>query len=190
MNGFSAYGDDVFKTYEVGSKSASEKLAQVNPNYSSGEYQWQHNCQKCIVAWELVQRGYLVTAKPFDPNDSIGSNGLKAWQCKGENWLEDDDLRSVTIKAWFKSKIKEAFEQWGEEARAAVFVEWAKGTKHAFCARKSNGKIIYEDPQLNIIRDIDATLEDCTDEHYRLWFMRTDNRDFTEAVSDAVTELE
>jgi len=177
------------KTYDLLSKTDAQRLAQVNPNYLTGEYEWTHNCLKCVIAWELLNRGYNVTAKPYSSNDLINGNAIAAWEING-NFLTDSAIKIVAIKAWFKSEIQKSFEDWGQNARVAIFVEWKSGEKHTFTARKLKEKIIYEDPQMNIIRDIDETLEKCTDKHYRLWFMRIDNRNFTGAIKDAVEFLE
>ena len=65
-----------FKRYTPGSKSEREKLAQVNPKYDPNDFAWSKNCQRCVVAYELIERGYDVTAKPYDAADSIGNNGM------------------------------------------------------------------------------------------------------------------
>ena len=184
----SAYGAN-FNRYEVGTKSESEKLRQVNPNYASGEYKWTHNCQRCVVAWEMIQRGYNVTAKPFSPSDSIGSSGIAAWKFNNKFWWLDSEAK-VTSKAFFKEEIQKAFEKWGEGARAEVCVQWLKGNSHGFTARFSNGKIIYEDPQAAVELDIDEVIKKCTLVKGKNWFMRVDNRAFTEAIKDAVENVE
>lgn len=183
-------GSTPFKQYEYGTKSDNEKLAQVNPNYSSGEYQWRHNCQRCVVAWELIQRGYDVTAKPFNPNDSIGDSAIAAWKFEGENWWKDPDIRFKFSKFELKKELAEAFTQWGENARAVIRIKRLDGSAHTFTARKLKGKIVYEDPQSNQTLNIDEVLKDATLIKGKNWFMRIDNREFTAAVSDAVFELE
>lgn len=46
--------------------------------------------------------------------------------------------------------------------------------------------MIYTDPQSNKIRDIDDTLEKCTNAPWRLWLMRVDHRKLTKLVAEAV----
>ena len=42
-----------------------EDLAAVNPNFSTGKYEWTHNCQRCVSTLEMRFRGFKVTAKPI-----------------------------------------------------------------------------------------------------------------------------
>lgn len=67
-----------------GFMKTGRSLAAVNPHFSEG-YKWQNNCQRCIAAWELRQRGYDVTAMPFSAHDGIGYDGTKCWEFDGSD---------------------------------------------------------------------------------------------------------
>ena len=138
----------------------------------------------------MLWRGLNVTAKPFNPNDSIGNSGIAAWKFDGKNFLEDKDVRRNFSKFEMKQALHKAFEEWGEKARVMIRVKWIDGNYHGFTARFSNGKIIYEDPQSASILDIDEVLKKVTLVKGLNFFVRIDNREFTEAVADAVEYLE
>lgn len=181
-----------FNRYDPETRSAEQKLAQVNPNYSQGG-NWAVNCQRTVVAQELVYRGYDVTAKPRDGSDPIKSSVVACWKFKTKEWWKDPEVIVPGVRSNFKNSIKNAFDQWGDGARAVVRVQWTKrygGNGHFFTARYENGRIIYEDPQTNQKRDIDDTLKKCTTSRNQLWIMRVDNREVTDNVKYAVKNRE
>ena len=168
-------------------KTAAEKLASVNPHYHEGR-EWQINCQRCVVAEELQYRGYDVTAKPC-ANDSIGMNAFACWDFELKDYSEDNGFVFVGRKAQFKNLVDKVFIDWGKDARAIVRVQWLRkygGGGHVFSVHMGNGDMIYTDPQSNKIRDIDDTLEKCTNAPWRLWLMRVDHRKLTKLVAEAV----
>ncbi len=184
---------DILKkfSYIGNQKTAAERLAAVNPHYGEG-FEWKNNCQRCVVAEELQARGYNVTAKPF-ANDGIGDDGTACWNIDWANRQNDAGYIPVPLKSQFKSIVQKAFSTWGGNARAVVRVEWtaiAGGREgHFFSVHMENGQIIYTDPQINEIRDIDETLKDCTPSPYRMWVMRVDNRELTDLVEEAVENI-
>lgn len=170
---------------------ATEKgLAAVNPHFAEG-YKWQNNCQRCVVAWELRQRGYDVTARPFAAHDDIGDSGVACWEFDHNAWSNDSELVKLSKgKKKFKQAVSDAFEEWGDGARAIVRVKWDRrhgGGGHFFSARREGDKIVYEDPQAGTVRDIDATLDNCSSGPLQLWMMRVDDRNLTDLVKEAVT---
>lgn len=173
-------------------RSDAEKLAAVNPNYSNGR-QWQINCQRCVVAEELQYRGYNVTAKPYNANDAIKDSGIASWKFKTNKWYQDPDVKVLPRnKTLFKREVAGLFAKWGDGSRAIIRVQWLKkygGCGHFFFARNVEGRIVYTDPQINTIRDIDATLSKCTTQKGMLWIMRVDNRELSDVVSDAVEDM-
>ena len=180
-----------FNVFDSSSRTGEEKLAQVNPHYSENR-EYRINCQRCVVAQEAIERGYDVTAKPW-ANDRIGSNGLAAWKIDMNNPRSDPELKQVEKKSDFKSDIKKCFKEWGDGSRAIIRVQWTKkagGNGHFFTARREGDKIIYTDPQINKVRDIDDTLRRCTTAKNKLWIMRIDNREFSEAIADAIQNRE
>ena len=177
------------KDYDPKTKSEAEKLALSNPKFLTGAYEWTHNCSCCVAAWEELQRGKYVTAKPFDEKSTIKSNAIAPWVING-NFNEDPDIRIAVIRAWFKRDITRAFEEWGDGARAMIVIETHAEMKHAFTAKRVGDKIIYFYTQSNKVLDIDKVVEGCTERQKRLWLMRIDNREFSDKIYDAVQNLE
>jgi len=120
----------------------SEDLKKVNPNYSSREYKWRNNCQRCVATYEMRRRGYNVTAKPIlvdVEKDVVAKNWSKVW-------TQDPPLlcRSGSGKAQVEAQMK----RWGDGARAIVCVTWlVTGSSHVFVAEQQNGTTVFVDPQ-------------------------------------------
>lgn len=178
-----------FRYKGPGFMATEKSLTAVNPHFAEG-YKWQDNCQRCVVAWELRQRGYDVTARPFAAHDDIGNSGVACWEFDHNAWSNDSELVALGKgKKKFKQAVSDAFEEWGDGARAVVRVKWDRrhgGGGHFFSARREGDKIVYEDPQAGTVRDIDTTLDNCSSGRGQLWMMRVDDRSLTEFVSEAV----
>lgn len=126
--------------------SFEQDLKASNPNFVSRRYEWTHNCQRCVTAYEARRRGLDVEAKPrgemWEPlARSLGwtsayKNG-KVINCSGRSGVSS------------RQKIIAEIEQMPENARCAVQVLW-KGNQggHVFIAEKQNGKIVFLDPQV------------------------------------------
>ena len=97
-----------FKRYDLKSKSEAEKLAQVNAKYNI-DLAYRMNCQRCVAAYELIERGYDVTAKAFNEADSIGSSAFKAWRFDFTNFANDKGYVSIADKKEFKEMIELSF---------------------------------------------------------------------------------
>ena len=178
-----------FRYKGPGFMKTEKSLAAVNPHFAEG-YKWQNNCQRCVVAWELRQRGYDVTAMPFAAHDGIGDNGTKCWKLDAPNWFNDSETRLFGgSRMGIKHGIKNEFDKWGNGSRAIVRVKWNEdngGCGHFFSARREGDKIIYEDPQSGTVRDIAETLKNCSPLYGDTWIMRVDDRKLTDLVKEAV----
>ena len=118
-----------------------EDLAAVNPNFSTGEYKWQNNCQRCVPTYEMRRRGYRVTAKPIPTKvkeDYIAKDYTVVWEKRAPVWCQSWDVRQ---------EIEKQMAAWGNGARVEVFVVWKSGSSHVFVAEQINGETVFLDPQ-------------------------------------------
>jgi hypothetical protein len=180
-----------FKTYDPDTRTAREKLSQVNPHYYDGR-SYQINCQRCVVAHELVWRGYDVEALPR-ANDAIGSSGVKMWKFKNPAlWSKDENVRVAEKRSQLKGMIKNAFDEWGNGARAIFRIKWKNSNSaHFISIRRDGDEIIFSDPQSNKFRiDYDTFIKRVSIGKYQNWFMRVDDRELNDLVTLAVKNRE
>lgn len=176
-----------FNRYDTEKIKPDEKLSQINPNFSK-DREYRRNCQRTVVAGELVMRGYDVTALPFS-KDALGDSGVKCWKFDNPNWWKDKDVRIAQKRSEYKGIIQKAFDEWGDGARAILRLKWTQkngGNGHFINAFRNGNKIVYYDPQPGKYKNIDDVLKDCSTGSYQLWLMRVDNRDLTDLVTLAV----
>ena len=178
-----------FNRYDPATKTEAQKLAQVNPNFSTEERKWRHNCQRTVVAEELVQRGYNVRAKAYNASDPIKDSGTKCWKFS-DLWFKDPEVAFIEKRGNFQKTAQAAFQQWGDGARAIVRIKWSRGSGHFINAFYKDGKIVYVDPQDNTICDIDNIMKYCTKKRNAMWILRVDNRELTDLVTYAVENVE
>lgn len=180
-----------FKTYDPATKTPEQKLAQVNPHYFDGR-PYQVNCQRCVVANELVWRGYNVEALPR-ANDAIGSSGVKSWKFDNPAWWSHDkDVRVAEKRSQLKGLIQSAFDEWGDGSRGILRVRWKGSTSaHFLSLRRDGSRIVISDPQSNKPDiNFDTLIKDVSIARYENWFMRVDNREVSDLVTLAVKNVE
>lgn len=175
-----------YNRYE-GTKTGMEILKQTNPLYNTG-FEYQYNCQRCVVADEAQWRGYDVEALPYDPNDPIGDSGVACWDIDINNIQSDPEFKFITGE--IKNDINKKFENWGDDARAVLRIEWKNGGGHFLTVRKENDNILFEDPQNGTVRDIDATITALNLAPFHNWLMRIDNRNFSDKIKYAIKNRE
>ena len=120
-------------------------LRNANPGYNSGP-EYHENCQRCVPAYEMQRRGYIVKARPaligsdghVSPNDATAKDSAWMYPFDGMAWSS----RGVT-----KAEIETAMAKFGNGARAEVYVNWKNGGAHVFVAEQSQGKTLFLDPQ-------------------------------------------
>lgn len=174
-----------FNRYEPGSKTEAEKLAQVNPNG------YKNNCQRCVLAYEMIERGYDVTAKPYSPRDPLGALGLKALKLTDPSHL-DPDHHFLLEKSRFRNEVNALFDLWGDGSRAAIRVTWDEkyggdtlSRMHVFIAKRVGEKIVYLDPQINKVLNLQETLDKTADDSWG-WIQRIDNKEVSKLITYAV----
>lgn len=133
-----------------GEHSRHSDLRATNPNFSSGERRWQENCQRCVPTYEMRRRGYDVVAKPSLAAGGQVDEVRKKWKDIFQ------DAKWVKCNGTGKAKIERLMKQWGDGARAEVYVKWKPRWKgdmhsgaHVFIAENVNGRVEYRCPQSN-----------------------------------------
>ena len=116
-------------------------LKKVNPNYRwSSNDEYSKNCYNCVVAYEMRMRKYDVTAQPERKNKYLSRHPEAAWV--------EPDVKTIHTGEDPCQKIKDAFEEWPDGARAEVAVIWEEsGGGHVFVAQEEHGQIKFLDPQ-------------------------------------------
>lgn len=118
-----------------------EDLEAVNPKFSTGEYKWLNNCQRCVPTYEMRRRGYRVTAKPI-PTQAADDVLAQMFELA---WTRRDSQLCLSKNP--QQEIKAQMSTWGNGARVEVFVAWPNGSGHVFVAEQRNGETIFFDPQ-------------------------------------------
>ena len=132
-------------------KSLGDSTMYSNPNYSRDYIEFQFNCQRCVMAYELRRRGYDVEALPTYDGDEMGYVGNYIQAFKGAT-LEDVGGRNGKISI---NNIENKMREWGDGARAIIRMRW-NGNKsgHVFNVENQGGRIVYTDSQVHRTVDI------------------------------------
>lgn len=108
-------------------------LKKVNPNYRwAGSDEYSRNCYNCVVAYEMRMRKYDVTAQPERKNKYLSRHPEAAWV--------EPDVKTIHTGEDPYQKIKDAFEEWPDGARAEIAVTWkTQDFGHVFVAQEEHG---------------------------------------------------
>lgn len=135
----------------ISSSDAVRDAQKANPNYNKQTYEYTNNCQRCVPAWELRQRGFDVIAQPCKPlgeHDAFQMSPFSVW-----NFNAFDADMSKRVQAdkvgTGKEKIIEFLKASGNGARAEIVVVWDydREKAHAFAAKNIDGNVLFIDPQ-------------------------------------------
>lgn len=124
----------------TGNHSPEDDAKNTNPNYNGGGKAYRDNCQRCVPAYEMRRRGYDVVAKPTTGNDD---SIKRAWHSifKGQT-------NYTCYEGSGKAEVEAKMAEWGDGARAEVYVAWKYGGAHVFVAERIKGKTHFIDPQV------------------------------------------
>lgn len=133
-----------------------ERLQWVNMNYKSGAMEWTENCQRCVMATEMMMRGYDVEARPTAKNDVYSLFLMHNEQFKGQQWTAREEL-GKTKKTVLKN-IVEMVKSWGDGARGMVVLRW-QGTAwgHILNVVNRGGEVLFVDGQNSKIEEANST---------------------------------
>ena len=125
-------------------QSIDSVLQNTNPNFSTGGTPYRTNCQRCVYAAELGQRGFDVEALPkADRNTDPFNNGNWRNGFVGQTWEGNLGNRTAAVE----SNIERKMSDWGEGSRAIVYVQWKIGSAHVFNVNNEKGKTVAYDAQ-------------------------------------------
>lgn len=177
--------------YEGPPEFGDQVYKYVNPGYKTGETVYKENCQRCVVADEMQWRGYDVVAQAVNKKDPVDSRVDTCFDIDWDNYKNDPfGFKLFDSKSTLKKDIKDAFKEWGQDARAILRIKWKRGGGHFVTIRKDDGNIVIEDPQIGVKYDIDRLKTNLTSTRFTNWLMRVDNRPLTENVDYAVKNRE
>lgn len=184
--------DDTLKE-AIGSKGEPLSIAEAyngaNPHFdSSGTYaEYNMNCQRCVVAYELRRRGYDVVAQPTYNGDPLpystkGGNARWMGAFQGAKSISVGASRNATVE----KNIEKEMNGFGPGSRAIVRVRWqGSHSGHVFNVENRNGKITYVDAQTGKSVNIKEYLSGSSPSQTRL--VRTDNLRISDRAKNFVT---
>lgn len=138
-------------TIEVAASGANPRF---NKNSVYSEY--QANCQRVVVAYELRRRGYDVIAQPTYKDDTMGrivhiDKGKGIYHSRRSGAFQSAKLENVGGRnaEQMMRNINKKMGSYGNGARAVLQVQWRGGGAHVFNVERQNGKTVYIDAQVN-----------------------------------------
>lgn len=144
-------------------------LEYSNPNYDTGKYAWTYNCQRCVWAYELIQRGYNVTAaaRPTRPDQYCYEYGIE--RMAGRSFTNVGAAKVGTVM----NNIDKTMANWGEGSRAFIVNYWKGGGGHIYMVERKGGQTRLIDPQPGRYVNARATLSNAHLDSVKL--MRVDD---------------
>ena len=126
--------------------SISDALSRVNPDLYSD------NCQRCVVAYELLRRGYRVTALPYYNGDKWADSciggiiGAERWRGAFKG-AKTSRVGSLSTNRTIENII-DAMHKYGPGARGVVHVSSADlKNGHVFNVENVNGRVQFLEAQ-------------------------------------------
>ena len=142
----------------IGKKGAPINMERAykdaNPNYdNTGSFdEYNMNCQRCVVAYELRRRGYDVTALPTYDGDKlpqsklIGNISWDRWQGAFRS-AKPVSVRAETSETVVKN-IEKRMKSYGNGARGVISITYKNSRiGHVFNVEQRKGKTYFVDAQ-------------------------------------------
>ena len=128
--------------HDISDDIGTRQNPTCNPNFSTGQWGYTQNCQRCVQAYEFRRRSYNVVAaeRPIRNNNIV-------W---GYECFTDANGNPVKlVHGQTTSMIKRVLNSAPDGSRYTIYVKWkGRGTgAHVFVAEKENGVVRYIDPQ-------------------------------------------
>ena len=153
----------------------------VNQNFKTRAWEWTHNCQRCVVAYEMRRRGIDVVAlpKPRDERDGIG------------NAFKDSEQINILPKTpnehvfdAYRREISGNSDQVG--ARYIIYLKWNEFEGHVVIAEKTADGFMTIDAQSSRIRTSEKENRAFMGgaKNTRMNYQRIDNAEIIRRVAD------
>ena len=170
----------------TGKHSVRFDSESVNPNFSTFQFEYTNNCQRCSVAYELRQRGYDVEAMP-SYNGGVGAGAqIKSIFSTAQEFSTDSYGHDATVEM-----IKQ-MEEWGSGSRGILAINRADGSGHAYNMQNVNGVVSFVDSQCGSVWDISELGYDtdggAIENSSSSWLIRTDNAKVHQIPDDYVRD--
>lgn len=135
--------------------SVPQAYTGANPYF---DRRWEHkeyneNCQRCVVAYELRRRGYDVIAAPTFEGDLLAKVAYRQadgttmdhWMgaFRGAKPIKVGTEDALSTKAAIDARMRE----FGSGSRAVLKVSWTTGYDHVLSVENVGGRIRYVDAQ-------------------------------------------
>ena len=164
-------------------QSPADAMKRVNPDIKAVDAMnyadYQENCQRCVIAYELNRRGYNVEAEATFERDSYPYAERYLTAFKGAK----SEGVGATTTAEVNKNIIGKMSTWGEGSRGIVYISGTKGA-HVFNVEYRGGKLYYYDAQHNLKYDPARVFNHCTKSTVRV--TRVDNLPIEKNVRDLV----
>lgn len=170
----------------TGKHSVRFDSESVNPNFSTFQFEYTNNCQRCSVAYELRQRGYDVEAMP-SYNGGVGAGAqIKSIFSTAQEFSTDSYGHDATVEM-----IKQ-MEEWGSGSRGILVINRADGSGHAYNMQNVNGVVSFVDSQCGSVWDVSEFGYDtdggAIENSFSSWLIRTDNAKVHQIPDDYVRD--
>lgn len=133
---------------------------EANPNFSRDYKEFSHNCQRVVVAYELLRRGYDVEALPTYKGDKLNTvpyskDGIFHGRWRGAFQNAKTESVGASTGSGVMENITKKMQQYGNGARAVVQIFYNRGGGHVFNVENDNGRVVYIEAQAGKLKDRD-----------------------------------
>ena len=170
----------------IGEKSGRPMSIQAavegaNPFYRStrgAQGNFEENCQRCVVAYELRRRGYDVVALPTYAGDQLPSGGKWQGAFRHAKTINVGSTNPRTAQANLEAQMK----SFGHGSRGVVRIPG-----HVFNCENVHGKIRYVDAQTGTIYNSNNVFSRLGKNAKAVQLIRTDNLRLSDRAKKSVT---
>jgi hypothetical protein len=169
---------------------------KVNPNYDDGTFEHTHNCQRCVVAFEMRIRGLNVYAGdrvPYKKN-SIDNDPffIIANNDSSSIWINKKTGKPTERYNIWEPSLEKSINKFNalskETGRYILYIQWKKEGAHVVnFIRNRRGQIIFYDPQpkKNVFENFEYYYSNSKDHAGALALWRVDDCNLDERIISA-----